>query len=163
MSGYSGKGVQGKWRQSRYTRARLPKPPRVRLFSFSHRGGESHANQQTFRRDEAADGLAPGLLLVLDQHVIALGFKRRGGAFDAFHLELEPGLRGGNGVGPGVLAETGAGRLRQGPESKTFGTLYRFRMKVGARLFFEGDAETVAVELATLGDVAIDRAKPGDK
>src|SRR5215469_14735958 len=111
MSGYSGKGVQGKWRQSRYTCARLPKPPRARLSSFSHRRRESHADQQTFRRDEAADDLAPHLFLVLDEHFVASGFKRRGGAFDALHLELEPGLRSGNMVGPGIPAETGLGRL----------------------------------------------------
>src|SRR5215467_14505825 len=60
-----------------------------------HRRRERHANQQTFRRDEAADDLAPRLLLVLDEHVIASGFEHRGGAFDALHLELEPGLRSG--------------------------------------------------------------------
>src|SRR5689334_6564573 len=61
------------------------------LLFASHPWSEGDPDQQSFRRQETADGLAPGLFLVPDKHSIAARFKLRRCPFHTVNVELEPG------------------------------------------------------------------------
>src|SRR6185312_3539329 len=111
------------------------------------------------RPKETSDSLAPRFLFALDEHAIASRFELRRRLFDIVHIELEPGLRNRNVVGPGILAKTGLRRLRKWPQGKTLGALQRLRMKIPVTLLFKGNAERLAVERATSHCIADDRAK----
>lgn len=68
------------------------------LTCFAEDGSEGDAYQQTFRREEAAHGLSPGFLLVLQEHSHPLQFERGGSLLDIVHFKLQPGLRSWNTV-----------------------------------------------------------------
>jgi hypothetical protein len=120
----------------------------IGLFLIPHRRREGRAQQQAFRRQEAAGGLAPGFLFEADQQAMAQFLKRCRRRLDVLHLELEPSLRGRNIARPGIAAETGLRRLRQRLERERLGALKRLGMQIAARFLLEYEAEIAGVKLA---------------
>src|SRR5579872_1164603 len=116
------------------------------LFPFAHRRSEGKAHQQVFRRGEAADGLPPRFLLVLDEHSISAPFELCRGSIHAFHFKLQPCLRDWDIVRPGIFTETRLRRLRKRPQSKVLCALKNACIKIAAGILFERDAKDIAVE-----------------
>jgi hypothetical protein len=133
------------------------------LLLVSHRWSEGNSEQQSFRRDETAHGLAPGFFPVLDEHSMPLRFKLNRCFFDIVNVELEPSLRRRNIFGPGILTKAGMRCLRKRPQSETVCAYQSLRMEITARLLFEADTEHLAVEFATCGGLTDDRTKARDE
>src|SRR5262245_6495037 len=70
----------------------IPLWVKLPLFFISQRWSKGDPNQQSFRRQEAADGLAPRLFLVLDEHSIASRFKLCRCPFYTGDVKLKPSL-----------------------------------------------------------------------
>src|SRR6185312_12533081 len=90
-------------------------------------------------------------------------FEGSGRRFHVLHIELKPRLRDWNVLGPRVLTKTGHRHLRKWPQCKGLNSGKSFGMKVAVILFFESDAESVAVEFAACTCVVNDRPKARDK
>jgi hypothetical protein len=138
------------------THCLFPRLPRRRLFLFPQRRSERHGDEKALRGEEPAYGLAPGLGLVPDEHLISARFQVGGGLLQVVYLEFQPGLRDGKVVGPGVGAKAGLRRLRKRPQGKVLRALEGARIEISASVLFERDAEAVGIESATVRDVAID-------
>src|SRR5256885_1800858 len=75
--------------------------------TLPHGRGEGDADEEAAGVEKPADRLAPGFGAVVDEHVIPAPLKLGGGGGDVINVELKPGLRDGQAVGPGVGAEAG--------------------------------------------------------
>src|SRR5436190_1429748 len=84
-------------------------PAQLTLSCFSHRGRESDSDQQSFRTDETADGLAPRFFFVLYEHSMPLRFELPSCLLDVVNVKLKPSVWSGDLVGPGILTKA---RLR---------------------------------------------------
>ena len=72
-------------------------------------------------------------------------FELRRGLLDIINVEFEPGVRDGNVAGPGSMTAPLAAVAR----ARSFLRLSGLQYFVAAALFFEGNAEGLAVQLAT--------------
>src|SRR5215468_5572419 len=85
----------------------LPKVHRTfSLLCWSHPRGKCDSDQNSLRRNESADSLAPRFFLVFDKHSMTPRFKFRRRLLYVFYIELEPSLRGRNVAGPGIFSKT---------------------------------------------------------
>src|SRR5215469_8497592 len=157
------RGRRPRSRCCRTTWSRSAFTERGALLLLAHRGRERYANQQAFRRQEAADRLTSRLLPVPDEHPMAPTLEGFSGLLDALNVELKPCLRNRYIAGTDILAETGLCRLRQRPQGKSLGARKRLGVQITARLFLESEAEIAGIKLAARLGIANDRAKSGDE
>src|SRR5262249_6234391 len=99
----------------------------------------------------------------LYEHLVTLRLQLRRGVFDAADIELEPGLRNRNVVGPGMRAEAGLCSLRERPQRKGPGAAQSLGVQIPSGFLLEGYFHDVAVEPAAPDGFARDRAEAGDE
>ena len=135
----------------------------VKLCLLAHPRRQGYSDQQSFRRQETRDSLAPRFLLVSDEYAIAAGFKLGGCALHIVNIELEPCLRCRKIAGPGFLTEAGLGCLIQRPKGKGLYSIQGLSMEITALLFFEPDAQGLLIETFAGCSIANDWTKSGNK
>jgi hypothetical protein len=135
----------------------------IELCLLAHPGRQGYSDQQSFRRQETSDSLAPGFLLVSDEHAIAARFKFGCCALHVVNVELEPRLRNREVARPGFLTEAGQGCVIQRPEGEALYSIQRLSMEITALLFFEPDAEGLLIKTLAGCSIANDWTKSGNK
>jgi hypothetical protein len=131
--------------------------------TYAQVGGVADGDEQSLFAQKAGDRLAPGLgARRMEQLVTAFDELLRSRR-DVAHLELDARLWPPEIGRPARGAEARDGSLGQRPQTEVFDAVELFRERVVLLAAFEGDAELLTVEAASVGDVVDDRREAGDE